>query len=77
MHMVKWDPYLPPRTLWIACRCSRVGCQRAKLSDPATGQTLRNFAFQSSVERSRIETLATCKWGRDNRTPLFQGPPGR
>ena len=49
-----------------------------KLSALPTGQTLANFdfAFQPSVERSRIETLATCQWIRENRTLLMQGPPG-
>jgi len=43
-----------------------------------TGQTLAsfNYAFQPSVERSRIETLTTCQWVRENRTLLIQGPPG-
>ena len=49
-----------------------------RLSGLPTGQTLGNFdfAFQPSVERSRIETLATCQWIRENRTLLIQGPPG-
>lgn len=48
------------------------------LSALPTGQTLANFdfSFQPSIERSRIETLATCQWIRENRTLLFQGPPG-
>lgn len=35
-----------------------------RLSGLPTGQTLGNFdfSFQPSVERSRIETLATCQW---------------
>lgn len=49
-----------------------------KLSGLPTGQTLGNFdfAFQPAIERSRIETLATCQWIRENRTLLIQGPPG-
>lgn len=49
-----------------------------KLSGLPTGQTLSNFdfSFQPSIERSRIETLATCQWIRENRTLLIQGPPG-
>lgn len=49
-----------------------------RLSGLPSGQTLGNFdfAFQPSVERSRIETLATCQWIRENRTVLIQGPPG-
>jgi DNA replication protein DnaC len=49
-----------------------------RLSGLPTGQTLGNFdfGFQPSVERARIETLATCQWVRENRTLLIQGPPG-
>jgi DNA replication protein DnaC len=49
-----------------------------RLSGLPTGQTLANFdfAFQPSIERSRIETLATCAWIRANETLLIQGPPG-
>ena len=43
-----------------------------------TGPTLGNFdfAFQPSVERSRIETLATCAFIREKESLLMQGPPG-
>ena len=34
------------------------------------------FAFQPSMEKNRIETLATCAWIRDHATTLIQGPPG-
>lgn len=49
-----------------------------RLSGLPTGQTLGNFdfAFQPSVERSRIETLATCAWIREKESLLMQGPPG-
>jgi len=49
-----------------------------RLSGLPTGQTLGNFnfAFQPSVERSRIETLATCAWIRERESLLLQGPPG-
>jgi len=49
-----------------------------KLSGLPTGQTLGNFdfSFQPVIEKSRIETLATCQWIRENRTLLIQGPPG-
>ena len=49
-----------------------------KLSGLPTGQTLGNFdfAFQPAIERSRIETLATCAWLRARETLLIQGPPG-
>lgn len=42
------------------------------------GQTLGSFdfSFQPSVERSQIETLATCGWIREKQTLLLQGPPG-
>lgn len=43
-----------------------------------TGQTLENFdfAFQPTIERSRIETLATGSWIRGAEVLLLQGPPG-
>jgi hypothetical protein len=49
-----------------------------KLSGLPSGHTLSNFdfAFQPSVERSRIETLATCAWIREKESLLIQGPPG-
>lgn len=49
-----------------------------RLSGLPTGQTLQtfDFAFQPSIERSRIETLGTCAWIRDRYTLLIQGPPG-
>lgn len=49
-----------------------------KLSGLPTGQTLGgfDFAFQPAIERSRIETLATCAWLRARETLLIQGPPG-
>ncbi len=49
-----------------------------KISGLPTGYMLTNFdfAFQPAVERSRIETLATCGWIRDKHTLLLQGPPG-
>ena len=49
-----------------------------KLSGLPTGQTLASFdfSFQPGIERSRIETLATCQWIRQHETVLIQGPPG-
>ena len=49
-----------------------------KLSSLPTGQTLENFdfAFQPAIERSRIDTLASCAWVRGTETVLLQGPPG-
>jgi DNA replication protein DnaC len=49
-----------------------------KLSGLPPGQTLGNFdfGFQPGVERSKIETLATCAWIREHATLLVVGPPG-
>ena len=49
-----------------------------RLSGLPTGYTLAgfDFSFQPSIDRSRIETLGTCAWIRDNYTVLLQGPPG-
>jgi len=49
-----------------------------RLSGLPTGQTLGSFdfGFQPGVERSRIETLATCAWIRAKESLLIQGPPG-
>ena len=49
-----------------------------RLSGLPPGQTLGNFdfGFQPSIEKSRIETLATCEWIREHATVLLQGPPG-
>jgi DNA replication protein DnaC len=44
-----------------------------RLSGLPTGQTLGtfDFAFQPSVERTRIETLATCAWIRERESLLL------
>ena len=49
-----------------------------RLSGLPLGQTIENFDFnfQPAIERSRIETLATCAWIRECYTLLLQGPPG-
>src|SRR5262249_59408471 len=49
-----------------------------KLSNLPVGMTLGNFdfAFQPSVERRQVETLATCAFIREHTTLLVQGPPG-
>jgi DNA replication protein DnaC len=49
-----------------------------RISGLPTGQTITSFdfAFQPSIERSRIEALATCAWLRAKETLLIQGPPG-
>ena len=55
----------------------RVGTS-LRLSSLPTGLTLGSFdfSFQPSVDRSRIDTLATGAWVRQNQTLLIQGPPG-
>jgi DNA replication protein DnaC len=52
--------------------------QAIRISHLPTGPTISNFdfAFQPSVSRSQIETLATCGWIRDGHSLLLQGPPG-
>ncbi|MCA9145717.1 MAG: IS21-like element helper ATPase IstB [Planctomycetales bacterium] len=52
--------------------------QALRISHLPTGPTISNFdfAFQPSVSRSQIETLATCQWIRDCQGLLLQGPPG-
>jgi DNA replication protein DnaC len=49
-----------------------------KLSGLPLGQTIStfDFAFQPAIERSRIESLATCSWVRGKETTLLLGPPG-
>ena len=49
-----------------------------RLSGLPPGMTLGefDFAFQPSVERRQIETLATCAFVREHTTLLVQGPPG-
>jgi len=52
--------------------------QALRISHLPSGQTVSNFdfAFQPSVQRSRIETLATCGWLARKQSLLIQGPPG-
>ena len=42
------------------------------------GRTLGNFdfAFQPTLDRTRVELLGTCGWIRERRNVLLQGPPG-
>ena len=49
-----------------------------KLSGIPTGLTLDNFdwSFQPSVDRKRVETLATCAFIRAHENILIAGPPG-
>ena len=49
-----------------------------KLSGLPPGQTLEGFdwSFQPSIDRKRVETLATCGYIREREVVLFQGPPG-
>jgi len=69
------DRLLEAELLWREERRVRTSL---RLSGLPTGQTLEDFdfSFQPSIERSRIETLATCQWIREKRTVLLQGPPG-
>jgi len=52
--------------------------QSIRISHLPSGPTLSNFdfAYQPSVSRSQIETLATCQWIRNCQGLLLQGPPG-
>lgn len=49
-----------------------------RLSGLPAGMTLGefDFAFQPSIERRQVETLATCAFIREHATLLIQGPPG-
>jgi len=49
-----------------------------RLSGLPTGQTLAgfDFSFEPSVDKARIDTLATCAWLREKHNLLLQGPPG-
>ena len=49
-----------------------------RLSGLPPGKTLGNFdfSFQPTIEKSRVETLATCAFIRQHETILIQGPPG-
>lgn len=62
----------------ISAREARRVKTALRLSSLPTGNTLAefDFAFQPSVERSRIELLATCAWVKAAETLLIQGPPG-
>jgi DNA replication protein DnaC len=66
----------------LAVEISRRDERRVKtslrLSGLPPGQTLEDFdwSFQPSVDRKRIETLATCSFVREREVVLFQGPPG-
>ena len=61
----------------LATRDERRVRTSLRLSGLPTGQTLASFdfAFQPIVERSRIETLATCAWIRERESLVLQGPP--
>jgi len=53
----------------------RIGLRNSGLP---VGMTLENFdfSFQPSVDKARIETLATCAWIAAAETLLIQGAPG-
>jgi hypothetical protein len=61
----------------VSGRASRRVKTALRHSNLPTGQTLPNFdfAFQLAIERSRIETLATCAGVRGAETVLIQGLP--
>ncbi|MEK6236845.1 MAG: IS21-like element helper ATPase IstB [Planctomycetales bacterium] len=52
--------------------------QALRISHLPTGPMLSNFdfAFQPTVSRSQIETLATCQWIADRHGLLLMGQPG-
>lgn len=52
--------------------------QAIRISHLPSGPTLSNFdfAYQPSVSRNQIDTLATCQWIRQSQGLLLQGPPG-
>jgi DNA replication protein DnaC len=62
----------------VAAREERRIRTSLKLSNLPPGMTLGNFdfAFQPSIDRRQIETLATCAFIREHMTLLVQGPPG-
>ena len=62
----------------IQCREERRVRTSLRLSNLPTGMTLGgfDFGFQPGIEKSRIETLATCAWIREKKSLLLQGPPG-
>jgi DNA replication protein DnaC len=84
MHEAVKENLSPPRFLdkVLAVELRRREERRIKTalqqSGLPPGQTLADFdwSFQPGVERSRIETLATCAWIREHTTVLVQGPPG-
>ena len=49
-----------------------------KLSGLPSGKTIGNFdfGFQPTIEKTRVETLATCAFIGQHETVLIQGPPG-
>jgi DNA replication protein DnaC len=62
----------------VNAREERRVCTSLKTSNLPPGMTLGNFdfAFQPSIDRRHIETLATCAFIREHATLLVQGPPG-
>ena len=52
--------------------------QAIRISHLPSGPAVSNFdfAFQPTVSRSQIETLATSQWIADHQGLLLQGPPG-
>ncbi len=78
------EEYAPHRLLdeLMAIEIERREERRVKtslrLSGLPPGQTLENFdwSFQPSVDRKRLETLATCSYVRQHENVILSGPPG-
>ena len=49
-----------------------------KLSSLPSGQTISGFdyAYQPSIQRSRLEYLSTCEWIKQKKSLIILGPPG-
>jgi DNA replication protein DnaC len=62
----------------VCQREERRVCRSLSLSGLPPGKTIGNFdfSFQPAIEKSRVETLATCAFIGQHETVLIQGPPG-
>lgn len=62
----------------LAARDSRRISTSLRLSGLPTGYTLGNFDwnFQPSINRTQVQTLATCAYIRETGSVLLSGPPG-
>lgn len=65
-------------------RLEREQCEESRIATSLKGSGLPkgmhldnfDYIFQPSVEKERIETLATCDYIRRHENVLFFGPPG-